>query len=372
MPAYFLFLLQASLIDLSVNFLWVVTLILLALTFILFFASIVARTRHWTHEQLEKTYQNKHYPLILEYLGGEITEKEIEGTFRGEGVEFSVFEEIIFEMLENLEGEDADRLRKLLYLSPIFNYHFNQLNASDDVERIKACNYFSHVRLVNNKVIRKLVTFLSSENKMLVFSAASALMASSKVEIREKALSVVARKAHYSRMALLEMVYNFNNNEEEQMEEEAGVLQKLIDDEEVSPKSAAVLIEGASELGYQQLLPFLESKLKSTVQRWRHPEVLKALIRAQGTYYNFEAFPYVNKFISHTDPDVRKAVAFALGRFGDEESLLGLFQMLRDREYEVKVEAAKSLYENGEDGQAWLQESYREQDLNIETIVNTL
>lgn len=145
----------------------------------------------------------------MEYLGGELTEEEIEATFRGESIEFSVFEDIIFEMLENLEGEDADKLRQLLFLSPIFNYHFKQLSASDNIERIKACNYFSYVRLVNYKVIKKLVAFLSSENKMLVFSAASALMASDKVGLREKALTVVARKAHYSRMALLEMVYNF-------------------------------------------------------------------------------------------------------------------------------------------------------------------
>ena len=343
----------------------------MALTLLLFTASIIARTRHWAYEQLEKTYQNKHYPLILEYLGGELTEEEIEETFRGESAEFAVFEDIIFEMIENLEGEDADKLRQLLYLSPIFNYHFKQLSSTDDIERIKACNYFSYVRLVNYKVIKKLVSFLSSDNKMLVFSAASALMASDKVDVREKALSVVARKAHYSRMALLEMVYNFHNKEE-QMEKEAAVLQKLIDDEEVSPKSAAVLIEGASELGYQQLLPFLESRLSSTGERWKHPEILKALIRAQGTYYNSEAFPSVYEFISYADPNVRKAVAFTLGRFGNKESLIGLYRMLHDREYEVKVEAAKSLHENGEDGQAWLQESYREQGLNIETIVNTL
>ncbi len=372
MHAYSPFLLQASLIDLSVNFLWIVTLVLLVLTFILFFASIVARTRHWTHEQLEKTYQNKHYPLILEYLGGEITEEEIEDTFRGEGVEFAVFEDIIFEMLENLEGEDADKLRKLLYLSPIFNYHFNQLNASDDVECIKACNYFSYVKLVNYKVIQKLLDFLSSENKMLVFSAASALMASNDVDIREKALNEVARKSHYSRMALLEMVYNFHNYGEEQMGAEARVLQKLMDDEEVSPKSAAVLIEGASELGYQQLLPFLLGKLKSTQSRWRHPDILKALIRAQGTYYNFEALPYVKKFISHSNPEVRKAAAFAFGRFGDKESLQELYRLLQDREYEVKVAAAKALHENGEEGQAWLQKSYEQEHLHIKSIVNTL
>lgn len=366
------FIFQVPPFDSSVELLWIITVILAALTLLLFISSIVARTRHWSHEQLVKTYQNKHYPLILNFLDGECTEEEIEDEFRGQGIEFSVFEEIIFEMLENLEGEDADKLRQLLYLSPIFNYHFQQLNSSDNVERIKACNYFSYVRLVNYKVIKKLQALLSSENKMLVFSAASALMASNDVDIREKALREVAAKVHYSRMALLEMVYNFHNYEEEQMQKEGSALLNLIEDENIPPKSAAVIIEGASEIGYQNLLSFMMAKLESTAKRWRHPDVLKALIKAQGDYYNAEALPLIKRFVDHSHAEIRKSIAYALGKFGNSESLEVLYKLLHDNDYEVKVVAAKSLYENGEDGQAWLQTSYQEEHLNIKSIVNTL
>lgn len=347
-------------------------MVLAALALLLFFASIIARTRHWSYEQLVKTYQNKHYPLILEYLGGERSEEEIEKQFRGQGIEFSVFEDIIFEMLENLEGEDADKLRQLLFLSPIFNYHLEQLNSSDNIECIKACNYFSYVRLINYKVIKKLEALLSSENKMVVFSAASALMASKEVEIREKALKEVAGNNHYSRMALLEMVYNFHKSEEDQMKAEGEVFKRLIDNENVAHKNVAILIEGASEIGYQDLLPFLVSKLKSPNSRWKHPATLRALIKAQGTYYNFEAFQLIEKFITHSDSEVRKSVAYALSHFGNEESLEGLYKLLYDRVYEVKLAAARGLYENGNKGEAWLQAAYDEEDLNIRSIVNTL
>lgn len=369
---YSVILYQVPPFDSSVELLWIITVILAALTLLLFISSIIARTRHWTHEQLVKTYQNKHFPLILNYLDGECTQEEIENEFRGQGIEFSVFEDIIFEMLENLEGKDADKLRQLLHLSPIFNYHYQQLNSKDNVERIKACNYFSYVRLVNYKVIKKLQLLLASENKMLAFSAASALMASNDVDIREEALRVVARKKYYSRMALLEMVYNFHNTEEEQMEKEGNAMQNLINDESIPPKSTAVIIEGASEIGYQNLLSFLVSKLESTTLQWRHPDVLKALIKAQGDYYNLETFLLVKRFADHADKDVRKAVAYTLGKFGDPDSLNALYAMLHDREYEVKVLAAKGLYENGEDGQALLQTSYEEEHLNIKSIVNNL
>ncbi|MDX1587028.1 MAG: HEAT repeat domain-containing protein, partial [Balneolaceae bacterium] len=328
------FFLQVLPFDSSVEMLWIITVILAALTLLLFISSIVARTRHWTHEQLVKTYQNKHYPLILDYLDGECTEEEIEEEFRGQGIEFSVFEEIIFEMLENLEGEDADKLRQLLYLSPIFNYHFQQLNSSDNVERIKACNYFSYVRLVNYKVIKRLQALLYSENKMLVFSAASALMASNNVDIREEALRVVAGREHYSQMALLEMVYKFHNNEEEQMEEEGTALLNMIEDDTIPPKSVGVIIEGASEIGYQNLLSFLLGKLESSEEQWKHPDVLKALIKAQGDYYNSEALPLIKQYVDHPDEEIRKAIAYALGKFGDEESLEVLYNLLFDNAYE--------------------------------------
>ncbi len=363
---------QDTYFELSIQLLWSVMLVLIALTLILFITSVVARARHRRYDQKVQAFQDKLYPVILSYLDEEMTEDEVEEVFSGQGLEYSVFEGIIFEMLESLEGEDNYRLQELLFLSPIFNYHLEQLGSGNDVTRIKACTYFSYLRLVNFKVIQRLLDFLDSDNKLLVFSAASALMASREVEIRAKALRVIMAQKHYSGMALLEMVYKFHNEEDEQMDEEAEVLHSLIENEKIPVENAAVLIEGAAELGYQQLLPQFNEKLKSLKSRWRDPVILKALIRAQGVYYNAKAAPDILQHLYHKDAGVRKMVAFSLGQFGGEENLKALYNLLYDPEYEVKFMAVKMLNENGEEGWKMLEQSYEIPHLKTLSIVKTL
>lgn len=363
---------EETYLELSVQLLWSVMLVLVILTLGLFVVSIIARFRHRQYDLKVNALNEKFYPVILSYLNDDITEDEIEDIFSGQGLEYSVFEDIIFEMLQNLEGEEAYKLQELLFLPPIFQYHLDQLNSSSDVTRIKACTYFSYLRLINYKVITSLLDFLYSDNKLLVFSAASALMASRDIDIRARALYMVVKQKHYSGMAMLEMVYKFHNDEDEQMDEEAEVLKTLINNENIPIDNAAVLIEAASELGYQQLMPYFFERLQSTRLRWRTPNVLKALIKAQGIYFNLEAAEEIKTHIDHKDPEVRKMVAFALGQFGGEDNLKSLYEMLFDPVYEVKHMATKMLYENGEEGIELLEQSYEESHLNTLLIVKTL
>lgn len=358
--------------ELSIQLLWSVMLLLAGLTLILFLTSVIARARHRRYDRLVQDFKDKLYPVILSYLDDEMTEDEVEEVFSGQGLEYSVFEGIIFEMLESLEGEDTYKLQELLFLPPIFNYHLGELNSGNDLTRIKACTYFSYLRLVNYKVIQRLLDFLDSGNKLLVFSAASALMASREVEIRARALQYIIKQKHYSGMALLEMVYKFHNAEDEQMDEEAEVLRALIGNKKIPVENAAVLIEGASELGYQQLLPFFYKKLQSLKSRWRDPVVLKALIRAQGVYYNAKSSPDILQHLYHTNAEVRKMVAFSLGQFGGEENLKALYNLLYDPEYEVKHMAVKMLNENGEEGWKLLEQSYEIPHLKTLSIIKTL
>lgn len=367
-----LFATQLPFFDSPVELLWAVTLLLFALTLLLFTASAVARIRHWSADQLINTYRERHHPLIFDYLEGECTRQDIEEKFLGEGIEFSVFENIVFEMIENLEGEDIDKLKDLLLLPPIYNFHLEQLNSNDEVAYIKACNYYRYLDLVNEEVIDRLLTLLKSSNKMLAFSAASALMASSEVEVRENALSYIASVPSYSKMALLEMVYNFKNNHENQMEQEAAVLKNLIENREIPPVNAAILIEGSAEMGYQQMVSFFYDKLISEDERWNHPEVLKALLKAQGTYYNTEALPQVLEHVGSQYPEIRASAAFALGQFGDEASLQILYDLLQDPVFKVKYIAVKSLHKNGEIGEALLKDSFEIEQLNTKAIVDTL
>ena len=348
---------QSGFSELSLQLLWTVTLILLALTLLLFASSLIARSRYRSQERKVEKLKEKLYPLILYFIDDEITLDDLKSEFTDEGLEYEVFEDIIFEMLETVRGPESDKLRRLLHVNPIFKYHSRQLNSRRTAHRIKACHYFSYLKLVDEQVIKKLFSFLSSDNTMLVFSAASALMASPRVQIRSQALQVIAERPNFSAMALLEMTYKFHNSHEDQQQGEADALKEIILNKKMPPKSLGILIKGASELGYQNLVPTLWKKLSSTKKRWKNHKVLPALIKAQGVFLNIEAGNDIKKYSAYKHPEVRQAVAEALGMMGGEENLLLLQSMVEDDNFEVKLTAVKALQENEDEGEQLLEES---------------
>lgn len=365
-------LIQTDYTEIPVFVLWVVTLTLILLTVILFLASLVTRARHRRYEKKVEAYSEHIYPLILQYLEGEMSKEAVQDRMSGKGLEYSVFENIIFDMLENLEGNEVRKLQKLLYLQPIFDYHLEQLRSNNTINRIKACNYFSYVRLINYRILNQLMGMLFSPNPMLAFSAASALMASKECSIRAEALRAIARRPHISGMALLEIFYKFHFEQDDQLDEEGAELLKLIDDVNIPPDNLAMMINGISEIGYHQLAgPFLE-KLKSDHDRWNRPNVLGALIRALGTYFNLEAAPVVRQYIYHDHTQVRKAAAETLGIFGQKEDLKALYNMLYDDNFQVKLTAAEALLQNGEQGEQLLKRSFRYAHLKTRPIAESL
>lgn len=348
---------QSGFNNLSLQLLWTVTLILLVLTIFLFVSTLIARARYRSQERTVAQLNEKFYPIILQYVDGEITLQELKSAFTGSGREYEIFEDIIFEMLESVRGPESERLRSLLYLNPVFKHHFRQLKSRKTANRIKACHYFSYLKLVNSQVIEKLFSFLSSDKSMLVFSAASALMGSPKVEIRSRALSAIAQRPNFSAMALLEMTYKFRNSHDDQQEEEAAALKKIILNQEMPAKSLSILIKGASELGYQELVPVFQNKLYANGIRWKNYQVLQALIKAQGEFFNVEGVSVIKRYHRHKNPEVRQAVAQALGMMGGEDNLLIVQSMLEDENFEVKLAAVKALQENGEEGEQLLEAS---------------
>jgi len=342
------------------------------LTVALFMASLTVRARHSRFEKRVEELKEKIYPLILEYMEGDLTEKEIQEQLSEKGQEYSVFENIIFEMLENLEGEDARKLQKLLYLPPLFDYHIEQLRSGSDFKRIQACNYLSYVRLINYRIIEQLMEFLYSPNQLLAFSAASALMASKEISIRAEALKAVAKRPRISNMALLEMFYKFHFEQEDQLEEEGAELIKIVNDPNIPVENLDLIIVGISEVGYHQLAgPFLE-KLRSENERWNQPDVVAALIRALGNYFNLEAAPIVRQYIYHDYAQVRLATAETLGKFGGEEDMKALYNMLYDDDFQVKLTAAEALLDNGDQGRKLLERSFRYEHLETKPIAKSL
>ena len=308
--------------EISVQILWTTLLVLLFSTIVLLLGSMYMRYRNRIIERKVQAYTNKFYPIILDYLENGKDEDEILKHFTGKGIEYAVFEKVVIELLDQLSGDDADKIRQLLYLDPIFEHHVRQLDSGSKVTLVKACNYFGYVRLVNFRVIRVLRYLVNDSNRLLAFSAASALMASKNIEDRKYALERISMRKRISEMAVLELLHKFQSKskKETRHNEEAEALKWVVNLKDIPSDNLALLVLGISEMGYFQLTELFYKYLKSRLMRWNHVEVKKALIRSQGYFLNWEASEYIRNLLDAPNPEIVKASAEVLSIMKGEEN----------------------------------------------------
>lgn len=350
-----------------IKLLWICSLALGAITLVLFGTSLYARARHRAHERRLQELKDFYFPKIMEYVEGRRSRESFNELFSGRGVDFVAFEEVITGLIEQIEGEEVDKLQYLLELPVIANYHLKQLRSRNDIERIKACNYISYVKLTSEEVTRQVEENLYSDNRILVFSAATALMSSRVLDVRARALRTVLERGTLSGMAVLEMLYKFHKPVLSQMEREADKLKEIIRESEAQPESLSYAIRGVAEIGYTPLSEFLHDLLRDKRSRWQHPVVLCALVHALGGFYYGEASADIRRLIYHPSPRVRMACVDALGNLPEEENLKALYNLLYDRELKIRYRAVERLLEAGERGRELLDEA-REFGLPVQQI----
>ena len=296
----------------SMNLLLIVTFVLLLATILLFLISIGIRIHLAREEKRAQKYESEFLPAIFNYMDGETSIEDISEMFDGINMKYSVFEKSIIKLLKNVDGEDAVKLRKLLVVEPVFNFHLSQLKSDNEIERIKGCNYFRFTDLVNREIISLLKKLVHAENIFMSFSAASAMMASNELSDRSYALETYSKRRGISKMALLELFYRFIDDSRSQTEEEALALEKIILNDDIHSGSRALLIQCVTETNYYFMIDSLQQWLESDTFKWQDPTVLVALINAQKSFYNPDALDRLNHLLNHKDEKVTNAASIAI------------------------------------------------------------
>lgn len=198
-------------------------------------------------------------------------------------------------------------------------------------------------------MIKKLEEYLSSSNLLVAFSAASALMSSKDVDIRLKALKSLAIKENITKMALLELFYKFHEEDDQHNDLEAEKLEELLEAEQVPPDNRAMLIQGITEIGYYELVNYLLEKLKEPDLNWNHPEILSALIKAQGEFNNVRSIPVIRQYLEHNSPTVVRAAINELSDYGSKKDFHTYYSLLLHEDNSVKEAALNALLNNNQD-----------------------
>lgn len=313
-----MFLIAGLEIEGAIQLLILVTLLLTVATFTLFAITVAMRLKQNRDEKRINEYRETFLPLIFEYLEENVEALTFEKLLGSNALKYRVYEETIVKLLKNVEGGDAEKLKKLLMIDSLYKYHLKQLKEDSDVVKIEACNYFRYTNIVRADVVYILGKYIQSDNTYLAFSAASALMASDDLNDRMHAMETFTKREGISKMALLELFYRFKHDNKSQTKEEAAFLEALISDKSLSTKKRALLIRCVSESNYYLMIKPLQSWMESRDEFWKEPEVLSALIDSQRIFLNSMAIESVKAYQNYPDRDVRKSVKEAVQVLGQE------------------------------------------------------
>lgn len=338
--------------DLSI--VWLALLVLAFLCLYLIIASVWVRKKNQKRDQYIEDTKNRLYPPILMYLDEDVPLEDVFDVISDKGINYSIFENILYDLAENIEGDQYDRLQKLLKHESLYTYHKNQLESNNELKLIKACRYFSHLISLDRNVVSDVEALLTSGNQLLAHAAASAMMASQDVSDRIIALSTLSVRKKISKMAILELLYEYHRPELDQIDEEARQLRRLIRNELVPEKHLSLLIKGIAELGYLMLADDLYRMFRDEYRYDVTGDLTEAYIFAMGLLNYSEAAPLIRSYIYSEWRHVRKACATALKEFEGEENLKALFNQLYDRDFEVRFLAARGLADFGEKGRSMI------------------
>src|SRR6056297_909599 len=110
-----------------------VTALLTVATLLLFTVTILLRLKHNWEDNTLREYKDQYLPIIFEYLEGNVELSVFQNLIGSNELKSRAIEEIAVKLIKNVEGEEAEKLKRVLMLDSLFNYHLKQLKSDSDV-----------------------------------------------------------------------------------------------------------------------------------------------------------------------------------------------------------------------------------------------
>lgn len=328
-----------------------IAIILLGLSYIILiilstYLRITDKKRRLNRKRLQKFIN----PSIIAYLEGFKTKKMVE-TELTTGQAIVLFEELIFNHIDTLQGSEKQRLSDLLKIPKLYNFRYNQLFSKKKSDIVSACLYFQYCSVYKESVKNRLLNLLDYPDHIIVHGAASALMTNQEVSAREIILRKVAKHEWISSMALIELMYKFVHLEQEQMENEITSLKRTLMDSEIPERNLAVIVKAVVDMGYAPLVEFLNYYYINNKREDPDGELKGSLILTLGIFqYLVKTREYVVKEYRSELHYVRRACAIYFGETGDPGYTAYLIELAKDEYIDVRIEALYALIKLGNPG----------------------
>lgn len=339
--------LQTSVDLLAFKFLWISVIVLLLISLNLILSSIYFRKKHQRLEGEKRVIKDIIYPQIFDYLDDNLSITAFDPIIKKRGLKYLILEELLFDLHNHIQGDELGKLNVLLRQEGIYQIYLELLNDDSASGLIRACRYFSNLDKIDNSVFFILKDLVNSKNQLLAFSAASAAMRHPNPVKRIDILAMMSCKKGVSKMAIVELLFKYVSGDDEQREWEIVELRRYLLNSTIPEKQVAMAILGIVELGFYELGDDLLSFIKTNNRYDVSGDLTSASIKALAKLGRSEILPLIKKkFHNHRLAKIREVSAYAIGEllaYEYEEILLGL---MKDRDYNVRFCAIKTIIEN--------------------------
>jgi len=321
-------------------------------------------------KNFRKRQQKLILPLIYRYLAGEDLIDEIQSFLNGNWYAALAFQEVAFELIDDLKGSYKNRMEHLLRVEPLYSTYKKHLDSRSKWKVMDALYYFRHLNDSPDEIREPLWRHLRSRSLEMAHGAASALMRARDVNIRIDALKKYARRPDTTQQSFLEILHDFHRPILDQSEQESQMVPLLLYAKELDTSLKIALLRCIPQFGYVNQSHIIRDYLEQNLHQEEEPEVTAECIRVLGKLYQVGSAPVI-RTISDQSPaaDVREACAFALGKFGTEEDHRKLVTLLQDPSFEVRFEAARALSSGGGQVGALLQHLKEDRVIREDNIV---
>lgn len=316
----------------------------LVVLFVVLLISVIIRRiiLAWRKKKFDES-EKKINPLIYEYLDGEISPSDFSTNIETKFDIVTAFRAIDL-MIDNLYGEEKEKLESLLELNVFKRYFYRKLQSTDVVNIAQACMYLEKKSVADKGITMRLQDLQYHSYTVVAYASTMALLNNPDSQQRDHALAVFMKRKNNASLALNDIIYEYITSHPDKIAA-ANELLAFISDKDISSQNSAAAVRVLPELGVYEVIDELVEIFLQPLEHDNKGLLTTAIIEVLQTMADRELNEeFIKKKTWHSPHEnVRLATANWL-----QDNYSPLFEdvilmLVHDNDLEVRISAQKAM-----------------------------
>ena len=319
-----------------------IVLILLVLIYLLVLFILMVRYLEQTRKMVEKNFILRWEDRIFDYLSTDKTPQDLIKLFNKYGYKYLL--QFLRGYLITLKGADKEKLMKLITDTQLFNYVYNKLKTSNKRKIVFGAYYLGLAKA--NAAVNELKNKLAYNDELVFVTCATSLARINAVDALDEIFEGTTKFKGLTKDTFLSIMLEYDDKVCE------SLTKRL--EQETSTENKSIIITTLRHFKYLSAAPTIMKLLSEETSKDLIIDILKYLGDVEYIYASKE----LEFYLQVPDPDIKSAAIKAVQKIGDSSLESKIWDLIKDKNRNVKVTAAEALYD--------ISEGSRERLKNIE------